>query len=54
MESNFYRNTKTRRIFFTEKEYVLYMKLLKILLRLDILDEESTINLAMEFMPFFV
>lgn len=36
------------------EHYVVYMKLLKVLYRLEIIDEDATIGLAMEFKNFVV
>jgi len=49
-----YQNTKSKKIFFHQDDYIQYMKLLKVLFRLDIIDEDTTISVAMEFRPFFV
>ena len=37
-----------------ETHHIAFMKLLKVLYRLEVLDENTTIELAMEFRPFFV
>lgn len=37
-----------------ETHHVAFMKLLKVLYRLEVIDENTTIKLAMEFRPFFV
>jgi hypothetical protein len=51
---NLYKNIKTRKLFFNEEDYIHYMMLFKVLFRLEVIDEDCTLNAAMEFRPFFV
>ena len=37
-----------------ETHHIAFMKLLKVLYRLEVIDENTAIQLAMEFRPFFV
>jgi len=37
-----------------QSHHVAYMKLLKVLFRLEVIDESTTVDLALEFRPFFV
>jgi hypothetical protein len=43
-----------RGVLVDETHHIAFMKLLKVLYRLEVLDENTTIELAMEFRPFFV
>lgn len=37
-----------------QTHHIAYMNLLKILFRLEVIDQDTAIELAMEFRPFFV
>ena len=37
-----------------QNHHIAYMRLLKVLFRLKVIDQDTAINLAMEFRPFFV
>jgi hypothetical protein len=54
-KNNFlYKNQSTKKVFFNEEDRYHYMNLLRVLFRLGIIDEDTTVDIAIEFQPFFV
>lgn len=52
--SNYRQLYILRGIVVDQTHHIAYMKLLKVLFRLEVIDEDTAIELALEFRPFFV